>query len=170
MDNVKNKWIPELQAQPMVDLRATKIILVGQKIDLRGVAEFAGEVISTEEGRAIASAIGAAAYVECSAKTREGVKPAFDETCASRLAAFSTTVPPRIHTHRFTDKRVHGDRSCGLHVDRRARVHLQNSHHSRAERRRRCGGAASRLAWWADPRTDPQGTRDHNAGDGERAG
>jgi len=65
-------WVPELRHHcPQVP-----IILVATKIDLRGGEE---ETISTEKGEELAKEIGAACYMEISAKEDIGVKELFQE-------------------------------------------------------------------------------------------
>jgi GTPase SAR1 family protein len=60
----------------------TPILLVGTQADRRetGGSEMgAGKVISEGEARRLAQSIKASGYLECSAKTREGVKGVFSE-------------------------------------------------------------------------------------------
>jgi hypothetical protein len=66
--------MPELRAQSLVDLSVSKLLLVGTKQDLR---ESEGEV-AYEEGEALAREVGAARYLECSAKQRIGLTEAFE--------------------------------------------------------------------------------------------
>lgn len=61
------------------------IILVGLKTDLRDDQHSLSMLsaqglrpVSYEQGQAVAKEIGAAKYVECSAKTRRGVQEVFD--------------------------------------------------------------------------------------------
>lgn len=61
------------------------IILVGLKTDLRNDQHSLSMLsaqglrpVSHEQGQAVAKEIGAAKYVECSAKTRQGVQEVFD--------------------------------------------------------------------------------------------
>jgi Ras homolog gene family, member A len=66
------------------------IILVGTFKDLRyaepKTSDFcrSGQPVSTEEGKALCKKIGAYKYLECSAKTNEGVRDVFE--CATRAA------------------------------------------------------------------------------------
>eukprot|EP01052_Picozoa_sp_SAG31_P015796 SAG31_NODE_1025_length_10289_cov_3.290677_4_plen_226_part_00 len=79
-NNVRNKWIPELQSQPMVNLDCSKIVLCGTKMDLREDAAFAStDKVSFEEGESLAAEVGAQKYCECSALRRTGLKETFDD-------------------------------------------------------------------------------------------
>lgn len=82
--NVSQKWFPEVSHHcPKVP-----IILVGTKIDIRGPDD-----IKAAEGNALASQIGAIKYVECSAKTQEGLKEVFDE--AIKVVLFPRAAPKK---------------------------------------------------------------------------
>lgn len=70
------------------------IILVGCKKDLRNDPKIIEELrknsqrpVSSQEGMAVAQKIGAARYLECSAKTGEGVREVFEH--ATRAALLS---------------------------------------------------------------------------------
>ena len=70
------------------------IILVACKTDLRydpktidSLKRMGQSPITTEEGRAVAQKIGAQSYVECSAKTGEGVKEVFQRATRYALMA-----------------------------------------------------------------------------------
>eukprot|EP00698_Gefionella_okellyi_P005674 TRINITY_DN15142_c0_g1_i1.p1 TRINITY_DN15142_c0_g1~~TRINITY_DN15142_c0_g1_i1.p1 ORF type:complete len:198 (+),score=39.61 TRINITY_DN15142_c0_g1_i1:63-656(+) len=87
-ENIKHKWYPEV----IHHCPNTPIILIGTKADmrddptaLRKLAERNMKPMTTEEGRALAKHIGAAAYCECSAKTQEGVKEVFDNALKTVL-------------------------------------------------------------------------------------
>jgi len=59
-----------------------KMILVGTKTDLRCTNEdpdMKMKQVTYEEGVRMAAEIGAEKYVECSAKTQDGVKAVFEE-------------------------------------------------------------------------------------------
>lgn len=70
-ERVKTKWAPEIRGSG----NTSPIILVGNKSDLRGTGV---DVIASEEGKKVASEIGAVAYLECSAKTLIGLGELFD--------------------------------------------------------------------------------------------
>ncbi|KAI3724858.1 hypothetical protein L1987_64625 [Smallanthus sonchifolius] len=78
-ENVLKKWMPELRRfAPNVP-----VVLVGTKLDLRNdngyLADHAGyDVITSAQGEELRKQIGAAAYIECSSKTQQNVKAAFD--------------------------------------------------------------------------------------------
>jgi Ras-related C3 botulinum toxin substrate 1 len=79
-DNIKSKWYPEISHH----CPDAKTMLVGTKIDLREDKEtldnLKGEKLPTQEmGHSLAEAIGAVAYLECSALTQEGLKRVFEE-------------------------------------------------------------------------------------------
>jgi len=80
LENIHAKWVPEVQhfcpnvpfllIATKKDLRndpATRQVLLREKL----------EVIRPEQGKAMAEKVGAYAYLECSAKTREGVREVF---------------------------------------------------------------------------------------------
>ncbi|KAL9970656.1 hypothetical protein ACROYT_G023066 [Oculina patagonica] len=80
-ENIPEKWTPEVKHFcPNVP-----IILVGNKKDLRNdefikteLSKMKQEPIKSEEGSLLSERIGAYAYMECSAKTREGVREVKD--------------------------------------------------------------------------------------------
>ncbi|XP_009985515.1 PREDICTED: ras-like GTP-binding protein RHO [Tauraco erythrolophus] len=74
-------WVPEIKLL----CPAIPIILVATKIELRdderirkNLTPPGNEPINTIEGKALADSIGAYAYLECSAKTKEGVDTALE--------------------------------------------------------------------------------------------
>ncbi|KAF7347961.1 Cell division control protein 42 [Mycena sanguinolenta] len=83
--NVRSRWLPDAQHH----CPGIPRVLVATQIDLRepefdadalGVEPEAPRlIITTAEGEKLAREIKAAKYVECSAKTREGVQDVFDE-------------------------------------------------------------------------------------------
>ena len=50
------------------------------------------DLVTTEEGQVMADIIGAAAYVECSAKTGEGVDQVFSTAVRKRFQVFSIAI------------------------------------------------------------------------------
>jgi small GTP-binding protein len=96
--NVRDKWLPELLSQPLVDLSVSKVILVGTKSDLRGDAAAAaatgGDLVSREEGEALAKQLACVRYLECSARTREGLKQVRNRT-AGLFSTRSVQAPHR---------------------------------------------------------------------------
>ncbi|CAF5155164.1 unnamed protein product, partial [Rotaria magnacalcarata] len=92
--NVLNKWVPEIRIQ----CNRCPIILVACKVDLRTDARTIATLstrdeapVTTEKGQQIAAEIKANAYMECSAKTHEGVQDLLLE--AARLLS-------KQHSHR----------------------------------------------------------------------
>jgi Ras family protein A len=68
------------------------IILVGNKKDLRtdpqtirDLARNKQEPVKTEQARGIAEQIGAFAYLECSAKTKDGIREVFEKATQAAL-------------------------------------------------------------------------------------
>nr|KAF6311109.1 ras-like protein family member A [Myotis myotis] len=84
------KWTPEVKHFcPNVP-----IILVGNKKDLRNdehtrreLAKMKQEPVKPEEGRDMANRIGAFGYMECSAKTKDGVREVFEMATRAALQA-----------------------------------------------------------------------------------
>ena len=78
--NVEQAWLPEISHH----CPGVPIILVGMKCDLRdpecqGTVREWKRMHTFDEGVELARRIGAVDYMECSAKTGEGVKELFDE-------------------------------------------------------------------------------------------
>uniref|UniRef100_G1TGR0 Ras homolog family member C n=1 Tax=Oryctolagus cuniculus TaxID=9986 RepID=G1TGR0_RABIT len=90
LENVPAKWAPEVRHFcPGVPL-----VLVGNKKDLRNdagtrraLAAWKQEPVRPEAGRDVASRIGAFGYLECSAKTKEGVREVFEMATRAALHA-----------------------------------------------------------------------------------
>ena len=76
-ENVRNKWIPEIQHHAP----GVPFILVGTKLDLRNDAKAGseGKFISRAQGEGLREELKAFKYLECSARTQEGLKQVFDE-------------------------------------------------------------------------------------------
>ncbi|XP_029352758.1 rho-related GTP-binding protein RhoB isoform X2 [Echeneis naucrates] len=95
LENIPEKWVPEVKHFcPNVP-----IILVANKKDLRNdesvrteLSRLKLEPVKTEDGRAMAMRIGAYDYLECSAKTKEGIWEVFET--ATRAALQKRTTPP----------------------------------------------------------------------------
>ncbi|XP_024066609.2 ras-like GTP-binding protein rhoA [Terrapene carolina triunguis] len=77
LQNILDIWIPEVKlfcpTAPIV-LVATKKELRNDEGVLERLATLEQEPIKTEEGKALAASIGAYAYLECSAKTKDGIE------------------------------------------------------------------------------------------------
>lgn len=88
LENIPEKWVPEVKHFcPNVP-----IILVANKKDLRNdehvrneLARMKQEPVRTEDGRAMAVRIQAYDYLECSAKTKEGVREVFETATRAAL-------------------------------------------------------------------------------------
>lgn len=79
--NVQDKWFPEINHF----CEGVPILLVGLKTDLRkdpnslAMLQAQGtKPVTPAQGQQVADEIGAARYVECSAKTKDGVQQVFD--------------------------------------------------------------------------------------------
>ena len=76
-------------------------LLVGLKLDLRNspdtireLAKVGQKPVSTEQGQAIATQIHAYKYLECSSKTRQGVREVFEHATRAALTAQKTKRTP----------------------------------------------------------------------------
>ena len=83
LENLLKRWIPEVK-HFCPDI---PVILEGNKKDLRNdpntikeLAKMKQEPVKLEDGKKTAEKIDAFAYIECSAKNKEGVKEVFDDT------------------------------------------------------------------------------------------
>merc|ERR1712018_480317 len=81
LKDIPEKWTPEVKHF----CPSVPIILVGNKKDLRNdpdtikeLGKMRQEPVKPEEGRAMAEKIDAFAYLECSAKSKEGVREVFE--------------------------------------------------------------------------------------------
>merc|ERR1712130_985615 len=81
LENIPDRWTPELKHFcPKVP-----IVLVGNKLDLRNnpdtlqlLAKLKQQPVPRAAGQEMATRIGAFAYLECSARTKEGVQQVFE--------------------------------------------------------------------------------------------
>lgn len=88
LENIPEKWTPEVKHFcPNVP-----IILVGNKKDLRSdpstireLGKMKQEPVRPDEGRLMAEKINAFAYLECSAKSKEGVREVFETATRAAL-------------------------------------------------------------------------------------
>jgi len=88
LENIPEKWTPEVKHFcPNVP-----IILVGNKKDLRNdsgtiheLAKMKQEPVSIEDGKTMAEKISAYSYLECSAKTKDGVREVFETATRAAL-------------------------------------------------------------------------------------
>ncbi|KAG9085798.1 GTP-binding protein Rho1 [Ceratobasidium sp. UAMH 11750] len=99
LDNVQEKWISEV----MYFCPGLPYILVGCKKDLRYDPETIKELrrtnqhpVTPEEGMAVAQKIGARHYIECSARTGEGVREVFHYATRAALLSKSRRKGSRI--------------------------------------------------------------------------
>ena len=76
-DDVTNRWVPEVKHH----VAKAPMLIVGLRTDLRNDPETLnkiGSAIPTEEGDNLAKQLGAKEYLECSAKTGDGIIVVFD--------------------------------------------------------------------------------------------
>ena len=88
LENIPEKWTPEVKHF----CPSVPIILVGNKKDLRNdastireLSKMKQEPVKPEEGRAMAEKINAFGYLECSAKSKEGVREVFETATRAAL-------------------------------------------------------------------------------------
>merc|ERR1712137_857457 len=73
LENITHYWMPEIRNHVSPD---TKVVLVGTKLDLRHQLGY--ECLSTEDGLAVAKAIGAEGVYECSSLSQENLANVFE--------------------------------------------------------------------------------------------
>ncbi|KAJ6495257.1 cell division control protein 42 [Mycena sanguinolenta] len=97
-ENVKGKWFPEAHHHcpgfPCVFV-ATQIDLRTDQEELEKMARQGYLPFSTAQGQRMTRQVGAGRYLECSAKTREGVQTVFDEATAAAVASARTSTAKR---------------------------------------------------------------------------
>ncbi|KAK6199223.1 GTP-binding protein, rho subfamily [Scheffersomyces amazonensis] len=88
LDNVLEKWIAEV----LHFCQGVPIILVGCKADLRNDPQTIAKLrdnqqqpVATSEGQTVAQKIGATDYLECSARTGQGVREVFEAATRASL-------------------------------------------------------------------------------------
>lgn len=88
LESVQANWVPEVNDF----CPNAPIVLVGIKKDTRNdpseikrLHEMKREPVTSQEGQAMAKEIQAFAYIECSAKTKEGVKEVFETAARAAL-------------------------------------------------------------------------------------
>jgi len=88
LENIPEKWTPEVRHF----CPSVPIILVGNKKDLRNdsstikeLSKMKQQPVSSDEGEAMADKIGAYGYMECSARTKEGVREVFEMATKAAL-------------------------------------------------------------------------------------
>lgn len=88
--NIKSKWVPEVKHH----CPSTPILLVGTKCDLKDTRNrnTSAEIVTSKTGKTLEKSIGACGFVECSARTREGVQLVFERAVT---ACISRTRPTR---------------------------------------------------------------------------
>lgn len=93
LENIPEKWTPEVKHF----CPSVPIILVGNKKDLRNddytrreLGKMKQEPVRTEEGRDMATRIGAFDFIECSAKTKDGVREVFETATRAALKVKKT--------------------------------------------------------------------------------
>jgi Ras family protein A len=88
LENVQEKWISEV----LHFCKDLPILLIACKKDLRNDPKVIEDLrrigqhpVTTEEGQNMANKIGAYKYLECSARTGEGVREVFEHATRSAL-------------------------------------------------------------------------------------
>ena len=85
--NVEQHWVPDIRKIPG---KRIPFLLVGTKKDLREKNE---DLVTHEEGRAMASKLGAIDYMESSAFTGEGLTEVFEAATRSARRYFNPNLP-----------------------------------------------------------------------------
>ncbi|KAL8622974.1 hypothetical protein ACOMHN_027095 [Nucella lapillus] len=94
--SVVNSWLPEIRRHTK---RRRPLLLVGTQIDLRTASTSSSnsssspssfsstsqDQVSSDEGRQLAKLIGADCYIECSARSQEGLQQVFEHVVFSAL-------------------------------------------------------------------------------------
>lgn len=85
-ENIFQKWVPEVRHF----CPKAPLLLVGTKADLRAGSVDAQKkgakmVIPCSDGSKLAKSIDAVGYVECSAKTREGIQEVFETAARAAI-------------------------------------------------------------------------------------
>ncbi len=88
LDNVQEKWINEVHHF----CQGVPIILVGCKVDLRNdsttiedLRKSSQSPLTSQQGQEVADRIGAIKYLECSARTGQGVREVFENATRASL-------------------------------------------------------------------------------------
>jgi small GTP-binding protein len=76
LQNVENKWVKEIKE----NAAGVPFIIVGNKSDLRNDEKMKSKCVPMDKGEKLAKKLKAEKYLECSAKTQEGLRDVFD-TC-----------------------------------------------------------------------------------------
>mmetsp|Transcript_25386 Transcript_25386/g.71189 ORF Transcript_25386/g.71189 Transcript_25386/m.71189 type:complete len:195 (+) Transcript_25386:250-834(+) len=84
LDNLKTRWSKELKQHRC----QAPIIVVGTKTDLRDSCD---SPVENSKGEAMAEEIGAVAYMECSAKTTDGLQDIFEKALEIGWTAKNTS-------------------------------------------------------------------------------
>jgi len=87
-ENIRAKWVPEVKHH----CPGVPILLVGTKIDLREDSEFIKDmetkgqkIVTSQQGEALATELGAIKYMECSALTQKGLQNVFQDAVRAVL-------------------------------------------------------------------------------------
>jgi Ras-related C3 botulinum toxin substrate 1 len=95
-ENVKQKWYPEVHHH----LPSVNILLVGTKIDLRDDQNVISKLkeknldpIREDKAEELRNAIKAVKYIECSARTQQGIKNVFDSAIRAHMFGVKVATP-----------------------------------------------------------------------------